>query len=88
MEQKSMTLRVPVGDAERISKRAAELGLSINTYLHQTVMADVNQDVARFAAPTREIVEWLNNDAEAVGVLGRLNSRIDPRCQANRGAAA
>ena len=83
-----MTLRVPVGDAERISRRAAELGLSVNAYLHQTVMADVNQDVARFAAPTREVVDWLNSDNEAADILGRLNSMIDPRGQTNRGAAA
>ncbi|KRV48346.1 hypothetical protein AQ490_25375 [Wenjunlia vitaminophila] len=89
MEQKSLTLRVPKDDAERISRRAAELGLSVNAYMHQTVMADVNQEVARFAAPTREILDWLGGDPEAADVLDRLNADIDPRPKAQqRGAAA
>jgi hypothetical protein len=84
---KSMTLRVPEGDAERISRRAAELGLSVNTYLHTTVMAEVNRDVTRFAAPTREVLEWLETDSEALGILGPLNAKIDRRRPSREAAA-
>ncbi|MEU6406184.1 hypothetical protein [Streptomyces sp. NPDC046985] len=85
---KSMTLRVPDEDASRISRRAADLGLSVNSYLHQTVMAEVNRDVARFAAPTRGVLEWLEADTQANEILGPLSSRIDRHPQPDPEAAA
>lgn len=85
---KSMTLRVPDEDASRISRRAADLGLSVNSYLHQTVMAEVNHDVDRFAAPTREVLAWLESDTEANEILGPLSARIDRRPQPDPEAVA
>ncbi|MER6116184.1 toxin-antitoxin system HicB family antitoxin [Streptomyces sp. NPDC001743] len=85
---KSMTLRVPDEDAARISRRAADLGLSVNAYLHQTVMAEVNHDVDRFAAPTKAVLEWLEADAKAAEILGPLSAKIDRPPGAEREAAA
>ncbi|MFF3786253.1 hypothetical protein [Streptomyces sp. NPDC001933] len=85
---KSMTLRVPDEDATRISRRAADLGLSVNSYLHRTVMAEVNRDVDRFAAPTSRVLEWLASDTDAVEILGPLSAKIDRRSRPGPEAAA
>jgi hypothetical protein len=79
MEQKVITLRVPAEDADRISREAADHGLSTNAYIHQTVMADVEKDVQRFAAPTKRLLDALNADPAARAAFDELDAAIDPK---------
>ncbi|MFR9675746.1 toxin-antitoxin system HicB family antitoxin [Streptomyces sp. TR02-1] len=88
METKPITLRVPADDADRITREAAEHGLSVNAYVHQTVMADVNKDIARFIAPLRGYAAALNADPSASAAFDELDSRIDPKPRTAGRAAA
>jgi hypothetical protein len=89
MEQKVITLRVPVEDADRIAREAAEYGLSVNAYVHQAVMADVDKDIQRFAAPTRGFLADMNSDPAVSAALDELEAKIDPKPRTgNSGQAA
>lgn len=74
-----MSVRFPTDDANRIAREAAHHNLSVNAYIHRTVMAEINKEAERFAAPTRRFLDDIQADPEARARFAALDARIDPK---------